>query len=91
MAHSHQLRVVERTGVKQIVGSELAKAGGLGAQQHVAQFGQTVAVCVDDVAHGLVHFAIAHLVKGEVYAQRAAVERAAVQHPVGQGFFGGGQ
>ena len=86
MAHSHQLRVVERTRVKQVIGWVLTIAGGPDAEQHVAQFGQAVTVCGHDVAQGLVHLAVAHLVKRQVNAQRAAV-----QHPVGQRFFGGGQ
>ena len=86
MAHSHQLRVVERTGIKQIVSFVLAKGGLPGAQQHIAQFSQAVALCKHDRAHGLVHLAVAHLVKCQVNAQRAAI-----QHPVGKRFFCGGQ
>ena len=78
MPHGCQLRVVERAGVKQVVGFGLAKAGLPDTQQHIAQFGQAVAVCKHDRAEGLVHLTVAHLIKGQVNAQRAAV-----QHPVG--------
>ncbi len=86
MAHSCQLRVVERTGIQQVVGFVLTKAGLPGAQQHVAQFGHAVVACAHDITQGLVHLAVAHLIKGEIYAQRAAVK-----YPVGQLFFGGGK
>ena len=68
MAHSGQLRVVEYARVKRVVGFVLSKTGLPGAQQRIAQFGQAVAMCAHDFAQGLIHLAVAHLIKSEVNA-----------------------
>ena len=86
VAHGGQLRVVQRAGVEEVGGLFVAEAGFLSPQQNVAQVGEAVAVRAHHLAQGVVHLAVAHLIKREVDAHFIALG-----HPVGQVLFGGGE